>query len=149
MQAVYNEETGTDSVLVYNETVYKIDENNGVFPGIFTELRFEANRSLTNAELDHLHSLIRYHWDATVGGLPLDDMFCDGDNAYSVSTSFCSRESNPTPAQALRKGIKFISTLNDFIASGSPAYKDGSQEVKPMADTAITVWASEVFKENA
>jgi hypothetical protein len=147
MATVYNEETGAESVFVYNEDVYKVDEANSILPGMYNELRFEANRDLTNVEIDILHGLVRYHWVHTVDGLPLDDMFCDGYNAYSVSASLFN--TLHTEAQALLLGRRFVATLNDFIATGSPKFQDGTQELAPMEDITVTVWASEVVKKTA
>lgn len=146
MQVVYNAETGAESIFVYNETVYKVDFNKHILPGMFTELRFEANRDLTNAELDHLHSLVRYHWDNTVGGLPLDDMFCDGYNAYSTSTKINGFGEDISLAEAQWRGLNFISTLNVLISLGTPQDGEGKRQIAPLPDTTVTVWASEVYK---
>lgn len=142
MPFVYNEETGAESVTVYNMPVYKVEP--GIIPGLFQEIRFEANRPLSNADIDHLYDLISYHWADVVGGLPLIDIWCDGDNAYSVSTAFNSVEGSRD--EKIHRAIQFVGSLNTRIALGTPKFKDETQEIAPMPDTKVTVWLSEVSK---
>lgn len=141
MPFVYNEETGAESVEVYNMPVYKVEP--GIIPGLFQEIRFEANRPLSNADIDHLHDLVRYHWDSVVVGddrrgySDLDDMWCDADNAYSTQANFGAIDANHD--DLIQRAIQFVGTLNTRIALGTDT-------IAPMPDTKVTVWLSEVSK---
>lgn len=137
MPFVYNEETGAESVMVYNRPVYKCVPGSGIVPGLFDEVRFEADRSLSYADLDHLFELVRYHWADVVGGSPMDDIWCDGDNAYSVSSNFDTV--NDSHDGRIYRAIQFVGTLNTRISLGTP-------EIPPLPDTKVTVWVSEVSK---
>lgn len=144
MPFVYNEETGAESVEVYHSPAYKIDLEAGILPALFSELRFEANRPLSNADIDQLHDLIRYHWDDVVGGAPLDDIWVDSDNAYSTTALL---ESNGSTAdECEHRGMNFIATLGTRIQMGTPVAKDGTQKIKGMPDLTVTVWADDVRK---
>lgn len=135
MQAVYDAETGAESVFVYESRVYRVDEANGILPGNFQEMRFEADRPLSDSDLDALHTLVREHWDFVVDGLPLDDIFCDGDNAWSTYGKMLH-----SPVKARKLGQTFVSTLNDFIVTGN-------EHAPGVADVKLTVWVDEVYKE--
>lgn len=141
MPFVYNEETGAEAVEVYNMPVYKVEP--GIIPGIFQEIRFEANRPLSNADIDHLHDLVRYQWDNVVVGSDgrgysaLDDIWVDADNAYSTSVNFDAIDISYD--ECVQRAIQFVGTLNIRIALGT-------ETIAPMPDTKVTVWLSEVSK---
>lgn len=137
MPFVYNEETGAESVEVYHSPAYKIDFDKGVLPALFSELRFEANRPLSNDDIDHLHDLVRYHWDDVVGAAPLDDIWCDGDNAYSTTAYLETLDASNDERE--HRGLNFIATLRTRIEMGT-------KEIPGMPDLKVTVWADDVRK---
>lgn len=133
-----NAETGADSVDVYNSVAYKVDASKGILPAMFTEARFQADRPLSDAEIDNLHDLVSHLWRTIVDGPELNDIWCDGDNAYSTNADLYRVDADPW--EAFGRGRKFVAELPDFV-------RRGTGDIAAM-DINISIWVNEVQQDS-
>lgn len=141
---VYNAATGAESVEGATHTLYKVSGE--VLPGDFQEMRIEANHDLTEAEVDQLFALVSYSWVTTARGQEFD-MLGNDHNSFVVDAILGRSFSHDPQGRAK----EFVDGLNGFIASGSPQRKrqNNTRAVEGMPGTKVTVWVSDVVKENS
>lgn len=149
-ETAQNEQTRAESVNVKGTTYYRLGKTEGVTAleaevcaSQFDSMFFEVNRDITDEELYQLTGLIGYLWRTTVKGERLTDVRRYNENSFEIVASLASSSSN-TP---LNRFDQFAQTLNDFIEEGSDVRNDGTQKVKGMPNTSVTVWVDEVVQQ--
>lgn len=143
MTTLYNEDTGAKTVDGPTRKLFKVEGD--IRPDEFYEMRIKANRPLTDEEVKHLLALADYSWTVTTKAPALEFLGRTGKKSFAVATELDKSFSH----DPLGRAQEFINGLNAFIATGSPERKtkQNTRAVEPMPDTTVSVWVSNVFKE--
>lgn len=144
---VTNEETEAEVTNFCDVPFYRLDADTpsgmAIVAADFDQLRFEANRPMTDAEVENLMQILGFVWKVTVRGERLLNFKRHGQNAVVVYVSLASSQSG----KRFERFDEFLDTVNDYIADGSTVKKDGSQLVSGIDNLSVTVWADEVYQE--
>lgn len=144
---VYNAETEAEFVTFCDVPFYKLgaDMPSGmaVVAADFNMIRFEANRPLTDVEVEQLMQILGFAWKVTVRGDRMLNFKRHGQNAVVVYVSLASSQSS----KRFDRFDEFQEVVNDYIADGSTVKLDGSQLVAGIENLNVTVWVDEVYQE--
>lgn len=134
-----NADTNAEVVDVYNTPAYKVDADRGILPAMFTELRVQADKELSNNEIDNLFDLVAHLWRDMVKGGELNDIWCDGKDAFSTNANLYTVDADPWDSVA--RGRRFVEELPAFV-------KRGTGDI-PAMDIDISIWVNEVQIDNS
>lgn len=142
-----NSETEAAVVTFEGTPFYKLGSETSsgapVVAAHFDALRFEASRSMNDAEVQHLMQILGFAWKVTVRGDKLLHFKRDGQNSVVVYVSLLSSSSR----SPFERFDEFQEVVNDYIADGSTVKRDGSQLVSAIDNLSVTVWADDVYQE--
>lgn len=108
-----------DDINVIDEQGYSAvyhRRRDGVFPGTPYSMRFQANRPISDEEMNHLSQLIGYQYRATVRGESMGTPERDTPYSFTVYAD-TTKSSSDDLGHAMEK---FETGLNDIIQNGSP-----------------------------
>lgn len=134
-----NQETNAEVVDVYNTPAYKVDESRGILPAMFTELRIQADKELSDGEIDNLYDLVAHLWRGMVDGCELTDIWCDGKDAFSTNANLYTVDADPW--ESFGRGRRFVAELPAFV-------KRGTGDI-PAMDINVSIWVNEVQIDNS
>lgn len=107
-----------DSVRTTEGTVYR-RRRDGVYPDWPYAMRFQANRPLSDDEVQHFAGLVGYTYRSTVAGEPLDTPERDSPYSFTVYAD-TTKTRRDDVGMALEE---FEQQLPDLIQNGSPVRK--------------------------